>query len=283
MPDKCAFTLSNDDKEYVAKHLNETEEVRRVALDEVKRWLAEVRPDLHARSADKDILPFLRGCKFNLERTKEKLTNYYTMRRDRSEWFRNRDPLLPEIQELVKLGVFVPLREKFEGRLVIIIRTAAHNPWKHKQNDVFKVGKMILDIAAMEDEIVQIYGITAVFDMAGVGVWHAKQLTPSIIKHAVFAWQNYHCSPKQLEFVNAPLYINVVLKVFKSFLSAKLRERVRVHFGRIESLHRVVDKKILPPEYEGQGESMKSLTKYWSEKLVSYREWFAEDEKYKAD
>lgn len=283
MLDGYAFALSAGDKEYVAKNLNETEEARRLALDEIKRWLAEVRPDLHARSEDKHILPFLRGCKFNLERTKEKLRNYYTMRRDRPQWFRNRNPLLPEIQELVRLGVFVPLRETFENRLVIIIRTAAHDPWKHKQNDVFKTGKMILDIAAMEEERAQIYGITAIFDMAGVGIWHAKQLTPSMIKHAVFAWQNYHCRPKQLEFVNAPLYINVVLKVFKRFLSPKLRQRVRVHFESVEPLHGVVDKKILPPEYGGQGESMASLTKYWSEKLVSYGEWFVEDEKYRAD
>lgn len=283
MSDKYVFTLSEKDKEYVAKHLNETDEIRQKALDETKKWLTDVRPDLHARLEDQHVLPFLRVCKFNLELTKEKLINYYTMRRDRTEWFLNRDPLLPEIQELVKLGVFVPLKETFDGKLVVVIRTAAHDPWKHKQNNVFKTGKMLLDVAALEEEKAQIYGIVAIFDMAGVGFWHAKQLTPSMIKHAVFAWQNYHCRPKQLEFVNAPLYINVVLNVFKSFLSPKLRERVRVHFGSVESLHRVVDQKILPPEYGGQGESMESLVAYWNEKLKGYKEWFADDEQYKAE
>ncbi|KAJ8965223.1 hypothetical protein NQ314_004293 [Rhamnusium bicolor] len=283
MSDKYVFTLDENVKQFAEKNLKETDESRDAALEEIKRWLIEEGPHLHARLEDKYILPFLRGCKFNTEKTKAKLTNYYTMRRDQPEQFSNRDPLLTEIQELVKLGVFVPLRRTVENRLVIIIRTAVHDPKKHKQDDVFKAGKMILDVAALEDELVQIYGITAIFDMTGVGLWHAKMLTPNIVKKTVFSWQNYHCRPRQLEFINAPLYINVVLRVFKSFMTEKMRNRVRVHFGGVESLHEVVDRDVLPPEYGGNGESMESLVKYWSEKLLSNREWFAEDEQYKAE
>ncbi|KAJ8965222.1 hypothetical protein NQ314_004292 [Rhamnusium bicolor] len=283
MSGKYVFTLDENDKKYAREHLNETEERRETALIEMKKWLVEEKPNLHARLEDKYILPFLRGCKFDCEKTKVKLTNYYTLRRNQPQWFQNRNPLLPEIQELVKLGIFVPLTLTLENRLVVIIRTAAHDPKKHKQDDVFKAGKMILDIAAMQYERAQIYGITAIFDMTGVNIWHAKQLTPNMIKNAVFAWQNYHCSPKQLEFINAPLYINVVLNIFKNFMSEKIRKRVRVHFRGVNSLHEIVDKNILPPEYGGSGESMKDLISFWNEKLLSHRVWFAEDEQYRAE
>lgn len=276
-------SLDDDAKRYALENLNETEEKRYLALREIRRWLEEEKQDLHARLEDEYILPFLRGCKFNLEKTKAKLGNYYTMRRDRPEWFNNRNPLLPEIQELVKMGVFVPLKKRFENRLVIIVRTACHDPKKHSQDDVFKTGKMILDVAALEDETVQIYGVTAIFDLTGVGVSHSRSLTPHMVKKTVFAWQNYHCRPKQLEFINAPVFVNVMLNIFKSFMTEKLKKRVGVHYGGSESLHQVVDRKILPPEYGGEGENMGNLVEYWSQKLVSRREWFMEDEQYKAD
>lgn len=45
------------------------------------------------------------------------------MRLERVEWFANRDPFRPEIQELLDLGVFLPLKEKDDqNRQVFIIR-----------------------------------------------------------------------------------------------------------------------------------------------------------------
>lgn len=65
---------------------------------------------------------------------------FYQMRAERPEWFADRDPFAPELVELMDIGVFLPLRVKDEhNRQVFVIRTAAHDPKKHSQNDVFKV------------------------------------------------------------------------------------------------------------------------------------------------
>lgn len=75
-----------------------------------------------------------------------------------------RDPFLTEIAELLSIGVFLPLLQKDEeNRQIVIIRTAAHSPSKHKQNDVFKVGRMILDYLVSVDESISVYGIRAIF------------------------------------------------------------------------------------------------------------------------
>lgn len=80
------------------------------------------------------------------------------------EWFTYRDPFLAEISELLSVGVFLPLKQKDEdNRQIVIIRTAAHNPSVHKQNDVFKVGRMILDYMVATDETISVYGIRAIF------------------------------------------------------------------------------------------------------------------------
>lgn len=280
----CNNFYSNEEaKQFAETNLGETEKNREDSIKKIRKWVQD-NPKLHAKTDENSILAFLRGCKFNLEKTQQKINNFYVMKSERSEWFQNRDPTLPNLRELIHLGVFVPLNTYHEGKLVVIIRTAAHDPKKHKQDDVFKAGKMILDVAVKENfENVTIYGVSAIFDMKNVSLGHARQLPPSVVKKVVYAWQNYHCRPKQLEFVNAPLYINVVLNIFKSFMSEKLKGRVRVHFSGVESLHDVIPKDVLPVEYGGTNGTMQELIEYWTEKLDQYKEWFKEDEEYKAD
>jgi hypothetical protein len=64
--------------------------------------------------------------------------------------------------------VFLPLRQKDDDNMqIVIIRTAAHNPSKgHKQNDVFKVGRMILDYLVATDELLSVYGTRTIFGEA---------------------------------------------------------------------------------------------------------------------
>lgn len=262
--------------------INETLDHKISCLDALRSWLIEETPRMTARVEDKHLLLFLRGCKFNLSKTKQKLINYYMMKRDRPEWFSNRNPFLPDIKELIKMGVFIPLRRLHENKLVIIVRTAAHDPKRHTLDDVCKVGHMILDIACLENEYAQIFGLIAIFDMSGMSFAHYRGITPSFIKKTVFAFQNYHAQPKKLECVSAPTYINIAITIFKSFMTEKMRNRVKVHFGGIEKAQQVVSKDILPVEYGGDGESIEVLGNLWHEKLVEYREWFVEDELYKA-
>jgi len=86
--------------------------------------------------------------------------------------------------------VFLPLRQRdSHGRLIVLIRVAVHNPKKHRQSDVFKVGKMTLELAMEDDETISVFGVAAVFDLSGVTLGHAMQLPPHVVKKAVHAWQ----------------------------------------------------------------------------------------------
>lgn len=260
------FKFDEETREYAKTVLNETDELRNSSLIAIKQWLDENKHKFNGHKDELLLLAFLRCCKYNLEKTKTKLTNFYNMRRDNPEFFSNRDPRLPKLRELIDMGCFIPLKMHYKNRLVVIIRTAVHDPKQYGIEDVFKVGKMILDVAARENEkAAQIYGVSAIMDMEGAGFWHAKQLHPSIVKKAVFAWENYHCRPQQIEFINCPIYIAIVLNIFKSFMSEKLKKRVQVHYGKSDTIYNAIDKDILPVDYGGNGESIDALIKYWSQ------------------
>jgi len=63
----------------------------------------------------------------------------------------------------------------------------------------------------------------------------------------------------------------------------KMRNRLHVHGGNMKSLHEVVPASGLPEEYGGTDGKLQHVIDYWKEKMTDAKEWFAEDEKHKAD
>uniref|UniRef100_A0A1B6MPV0 CRAL-TRIO domain-containing protein n=1 Tax=Graphocephala atropunctata TaxID=36148 RepID=A0A1B6MPV0_9HEMI len=277
-------TLDEETLKYAAEVLNEDPSIRDSAITDMREWLS-TQPYLRAKTDAVTVLRFLRGCKFDPEKTKKKMTAYYELRGNAPEWFVERDPTLPALQELLSLGVFLPLLKKDpSGRLVILIRVAAHDPSRHLQNDVFKVGKMTLDLAIEQDESVSVYGVTAVFDLTGISLGHARILTPAMIKKAVHAWQDcYPVRTRSLDFINTPSYVNVVLNIFRAFMREKMKNRVHVHGFNQQSLHEVVPPSMLPAEYGGTNGKLQDLIDHWKVKVTEGKQWFAQDEKHKAE
>uniref|UniRef100_A0AAG5CN64 CRAL-TRIO domain-containing protein n=1 Tax=Anopheles atroparvus TaxID=41427 RepID=A0AAG5CN64_ANOAO len=259
----------------VGNGVQETAELRTASIATLTQWLLDERPDLQIPSESKLILYFLRTTKYNIDKTKQKLSIFLKNREKLTEWFQDRDPQRPEIRELLEIGVFLPLRQKDKlNRQVVIIRTSAHDPQKHKQDNVFKVDKMILDLLMYLDETVSIHGVVAIFDMRGVTLGHALQLPPSMIKKAVESWENYPCKPKVLEFVNVPVHVNIVLNVFRSFMSPKMKERVTISRKGSKLDHLIT----LPRELGGAGESYQQLAEYWKETVHANESFFVQME-----
>ena len=53
-----------------------------------------------------------------------------------------------------------------------------------------------------------------------------------------------------------------------------------LHGTNWDELYKYVPKKYLPKEYGGENGSIEEISKYWEEKILSYSEFFKENEKY---
>lgn len=116
---------------------------------------------------------------------------------------------------------------------------------------------MVLDIATRNNISVSLHGIVAILDLKSVSLGHALQLTPNVIKQLVHSWQS--CYPFRIGhmyFINAPIYVNVVLNVFKSFMTDKLRKRIHINRKGIAGK---ISSNILPIEYSGTEGSLQDL------------------------
>jgi len=188
-----------------------------------------------------------------------------------TEWYTFRDPFLTEMSELLDIGVFLPVLQKDEQHhQIVILRIAAHDPSKHLQNNVMKISMMLLDYLTLHDQNLSVYGVRAIFDMNGIKLAHALQMTPHIIKNVVNAMECQPLRIQKLEFVNANRGINVILDIFRSFMSEKLRNRITV----TRDIPKFNAHDHLPIELGGSTGSYRDLAKHWKKVLQNNHQWF---------
>ena len=134
-------------------------------LKTIKKWIAK-SPHLHSIKQDDAFLTaFLRGCKFSLEKTKEKLDFHFTVRGNLPTWFDNWDPRLPEIKRIISCGMYLPLPgyDK-QGRKVILMRSGLSDPNIMKKDDEFKTSTMVMEAAMDGDSQAVIRGVVLIQD-----------------------------------------------------------------------------------------------------------------------
>ncbi|CAH2066478.1 unnamed protein product, partial [Iphiclides podalirius] len=278
--------LSTTLQEKAKKEINENP--RRVESDvlALKTWLRQ-EPHLHAvNPSDQWLVAFLRGSKFSLERCKEKLDMYYTLRAIVPEFFSNRDPLSSRIQGILKLGAFLPLRncKDTDSSRICILRIGVFNPTEYNLSDLIKVAFMITEIMMLEDDNFTVSGEEVIIDMRNVGVNVLSQWTPALAKKVITCFEK--ALPVRLKsnhILNTPTGFEAAYTILKAFLGEKLKKRIRVLNQNYEALYKEIPKRVLPEEYGGEGENIQELTDYWVAKVESYRDWFLREDTERSD
>nr|XP_022919566.1 retinol-binding protein pinta-like isoform X1 [Onthophagus taurus] len=251
----------------------------------IKEWLLK-QPHLKPRTDDQFILTFLRGCKFSLERTKEKLETYFTMRSLLPEYFKNRDPFDPKMQELLKAGTYLPLKSSGPDTPKGFLMSFKN--WDMSttsMSDLMKLTYMIMDIVINEDDQAVIAGIIALQDGTGIEMKHMMAMTPSLVKKSAMLFQDaYPNRPKAMHYFNPPSFIETIFNLFKPFMKEKLMKRWHIHNTKnINDMYEFFPKSILPEEYGGDAGKIQEIIDYWKNKVESYADWYKDDEKYGCD
>ncbi|XP_066978643.1 alpha-tocopherol transfer protein-like isoform X7 [Macrobrachium rosenbergii] len=264
--------------------LNEDPERRAADIQHIRDWLKK-QPHIKARTDDWTILRFLRGCKFSLEKTKQKIDMFYTCKSMCPEWYTNRDPQDKRLRAILEMGIFLPLpRIEPTQPLIVLGRPAIRDPYSSDMNDAAKVILLICDLLLEEDEAAVVTGIGVLMDSGTMTLAHASQLSPTIIKKAVIIMQEgYPMRPKGLNYINTPAAFDTVFNIFKSFMKEKMKKRIHIHGSDLESLYKEVPRECLPVEYGGTNGTIEEIKDYWLKRVDARRDWLLEDEKYGVD
>lgn len=252
-------------KEYKA---NEEEDIDRI-LD----WLA-LQPHLPKLKDRKRIKRFLVGCKFSIEKTKQSIDYYYTVRGRLPNIFRERDPLLKLSRQAFEDSDVFPLPKMTrEGYRIMYFKLTAPDL---DFSEYIKHTFAVLDILHCEDQSI---GYSCLVDACSLTSSHLisySALGITTIKNCIDAFAKAHpMRVKNIVYVNAPSLIESFISLFKPFLPKKIADRITI-FSKgdpLEKLFKIIPQEILPKEFGGDAPPLQEIREYWKEKVESYRDW----------
>ncbi|XP_023212472.1 alpha-tocopherol transfer protein-like isoform X2 [Centruroides sculpturatus] len=184
------------------------------------------------------LLSFLRARKFDRERALTLLKNYYLTRRKYPIVFKNLKP--SAIEEILRQNMLSCV--KTDNNMVITVASYGHwDATKVEILDVLRVVLLFLDFE-LNDHPIQVNGLYLLLDAKDISWRHIIQYTPRNIQLVI---------------------MSMVMHLYGSDM---------------KELHKVIDPKYLPAEFNGELPTFDSSE--YIKKLKDNEEFFVENEKY---
>lgn len=275
--------LSKKLQEIAIKELNEVPERIPEDLKHLKEWLSK-QHHLKCRMEDQWLLTFMRGCKFNLQKTKEKLDVYYAIRKTIPEFYEDRDVHSKNVQASLDRSVHIIIRNP-EGNC--IYKFECYNRATFDEVSIIdniKATLMTFDILLNEEDLIM-GGLHIIADVKDLDYKYVLHGTPPLMKKIMTCLFNvYPLRIASYHIINAPSYfVTFHNTIVKPFLPEKMKNRVHVYGSDLSGIYKIIPKSLLPKDYGGDGLSIADLGLQHKKKIESYRDWFLEDFQYCTD
>ncbi|XP_069698959.1 alpha-tocopherol transfer protein-like [Periplaneta americana] len=258
-----------------------TEDRTKEAVKALKEWL-ELQPHLPHDYDEARVESLFLRCKASVERCKEVIDMYYTVRSAIPEIFCNRDPEESWFQLASSVRCCIPLPRLTEDfNRVRLIACLDQDPSKYNVYDMHKMIYMVTEIRTMEDYC---FGDVYIIDFNNLTMAHVvKYSLPVLKKLEIASMKAFKARIRGIHFINVAPFVDSTIHLFKSLLKPKISARVHVHRKNSTTLLDHISPKILPSEYGGEADSIHVLWDLWKKKIHSYREWFLSQENSKVD
>ncbi|GAB0096831.1 CRAL-TRIO lipid binding domain [Sergentomyia squamirostris] len=227
--DKYECKLSSEFVVKAKENLREDENLRSQALDQFREWI-EKNPTIKRCRMDANFLMrFLRTKKFSIPDALQLLENYLRTRKTLFYVFDNLDSDNPELDQLITNGIITILPEPdIHGSPVVLFQADNFDPKKNTIPQCMKLANLVFEILS-RDERSQICGITQIFDCTHISLELLGLLRINYLQEFAQCWQKtFPFRHRVIYFVNMPSFAITLYHLFKTFLSEKLRSRLKV-------------------------------------------------------
>ncbi|XP_075167517.1 alpha-tocopherol transfer protein-like [Haematobia irritans] len=241
--------LSKDLQKIAIEELNELPSRISQDLETLKTWI-EKQPHLKARTADQWLIQFLRGCKYSVERAKEKIDLYFTLKTKYPEVFGFTDVDDPKFQEYFNLGCCLLLPKPLHGNGPrIVVGQLNYNSEDQFIENVFYAAVPMFELAMLNDPY--------------AAVWFLEKSMPLRIRSVCF--------------INVPKFSQQFFKLLLPLLSEKLSKRVHILGNDINELTQHIPLEYLPRNMGGSNGEYSELIREFSKDIQAHHDHFKEN------
>nr|XP_970057.2 PREDICTED: uncharacterized protein LOC658588 [Tribolium castaneum] len=266
------FATSADALKTILKLYDQNEESLRLDITKLKNWMKS-QGHLPEILDDKRIENFLILNKFSIERTKQSIDMYYTVRTLIPELYEHVNPQKPNMAEARQIAYWLALPKMTDEMHRVMVFKMRNKQMIDKMEPRNVIGLVInLEELRLNEDIM--FGDVTIFDNEGINFGYFKKLTPSIIAKVLTVYEKVFSIPmKAIYIVNSPPFVSTILAILKSLMKPKLFERIHV-CEDTSILTEKIPKRILPRDYGGEEKSLEELQGLLDLKLAQYQDRF---------
>lgn len=263
--------------------LNEVETRIPEDIATLRQWI-DKQPHLIAKPSDQFLLAFLRGCKYSLEKAKQKIDYFYAFRTVSPELFLN-NQITEKSLKLSRLGTFFPLLKplKSDGPCIIFTRYDGIDIDEYSFEELFKNQIRVSTMVMLENDNYAVAGAINIIDMAQLKLSFLLRFDMVLAKKmGVFTDKAIPFRVRGIHFINFPSEAMTFIKMIQPLMPKKIKERMMMHTS-MESLYEHVPKEYLPEEYGGSNGSISDCVEVLEQQFLKYKTFFDEDNNNKTD
>ncbi|XP_018400226.1 PREDICTED: alpha-tocopherol transfer protein-like [Cyphomyrmex costatus] len=221
---------------------------------------------------------FLHNNYYQIEPTKNKIENYYTIRTLLQEEFCNRDPLKEKgLQQIFKTVAIFPLNGLTkDGYKMAFSSLLDSDPSSYDWLYGFKYVTMSMDVHFLMDGTNNDF--VFIIDGSKFSVGHVTRMNPLVIKK--YAYYVQEAAPirfKAVHIINTSPAMELFMSLIKPFIKKEFIDTIHFH-SSLESLSKYISVDALPNEIGGKAGSVHKLAEIEMKRIQDYREWFLLDE-----
>ncbi|XP_044260260.1 clavesin-2-like [Tribolium madens] len=264
--------ITEEQKLAILTHFGKTAERSKCDVITIKEWCLK-QPHLPDVPCDSMLESFLRLSKYNFDKAKSRIDNFYTLRMKMREFFQvDINPNSSQLRNNTDYSYVIKLPQLTDD----LYRVTLH---KLVTKDLTCFHPLLTFIWHFNLAIVGMIedchcGHVLIYDLQNYGLSHVTKITPTMVKRASEIYKKtLTASVKSIHFINCPSVIDHLLKIARIALNPKIVKRIFVHQS-LSSLYKHVPRKILPCDYGGEEKSSKELNEIVKEKIWNYKSYF---------
>ncbi|KAJ8715568.1 hypothetical protein PYW07_010050 [Mythimna separata] len=257
---KCSMLYTTDEEvKAIRQVFGLTEEDMQERVDAVMEWLQKQPHLVHLDISRTIVNMMIIIGKGSIERTKEKIDNFYKYRSMSPELFQHRKHLICSTDKIWDFYTIVTVPKLHENRRIAIVNFE-EGLSKFDGEEYFRKLTMLLDLRMIYDYMA---GDIWIVDFKHVGWAQIIGQNPLVLKKiATFFTKALNWRIYGIHVLNIAGPAHIVQRVidfFKQFISSVIMDRVVVH-DSLEDMYKYVPRECLPEDYGGNQLSTRKLT-----------------------